>query len=155
VWYLVAAADGDYRTYRVSRMRQVEVLERPAARPPGFDLAAYWTASSAQFVANLPRFPITVRVHADVARRLWIPGAYARIVNVSEPGPDGWRTADLLLQTEEEACSYVLGFGDRMRVLEPASLRTLVRRRACEIVTMYDAPDDPLAPAPAAALPPA
>jgi len=143
LWYLVAAVGGEFRTYRVSRIQQVEVLALPAERPPDFDLAAFWAASSAQFVANLPRFPITVRVHAEAARRLWIPGAYARIERIGPPEPDDWHTADLLLQTEDEACSYVLGFGNRMQVLEPASLRMLVRRRAAEITALYDTLDAP------------
>ncbi len=152
LWYLVAAVEGEFRTYRVSRMQAVEVLDSPARRPPEFDLAAYWAASSADFVARLPRFPIRVRVDPEAARRLWIPGAYARVEHVGAPEPDGWVTADLMLQTEDEACSYVLGFGNRMAVVEPASLRALVRGRAADVVALYDAIDgqsrDRLAPSP-------
>lgn len=137
LWYFVAAVGGEYRTYRVSRVQQVELLPMSVQRPADFDLAAFWAESSAQFVARLPRFPITVRIAPEVVRRLWIPGAYARIEHVGEPEADGWQTATLLLQTEAEACSYVLGFGDRMAVVEPASLRALVQQRAEEIVALY------------------
>lgn len=143
LWYLVAAVDGGVRTYRVSRIQQVDILPQSAQRPADFDLAAFWAESSAQFVARLPRFPLTVRVAPDVVRRLWIPGAYARIQHVGEPEADGWQTAELMLQTEEEACSYVLGFGDRMAVLAPSSLHALVRRRAAEIVAFYETLGEP------------
>src|SRR5215213_1562185 len=79
LWYLVASVAGEPRTYRVSRMQAVEILAEPAERPPEFDLAAFWAASSAELVTNLPRYPITVRIAPEVARRLWIPGAYARV----------------------------------------------------------------------------
>jgi predicted DNA-binding transcriptional regulator YafY len=113
LWYFVAAVGGEFRTYRVSRMQQVEVLERPAERPPDFDLAAFWAASSAQFVANLPRFPITVRVTADAARRLWIPGAYARVEHIGSPDPDGWQTANLLSKPRmrRAVTCWALGIG--------------------------------------------
>src|SRR6267378_6261777 len=46
VWYLVAAADGQPRTYRVSRVARVTPLDERFDRPDGFDLAAFWTESS-------------------------------------------------------------------------------------------------------------
>ena len=139
LWYLVAAVDDAPRTYRVSRMQAVEILDEPATRPPDFDLAAFWAASSAELVANLPRYPITVRIAAEVVQRLWVPGAYARVEQVGDREPDGWHTARLLLQTEAEACSYVLGFGPRMEVVEPAALRERVVREAGRIVAFYAA----------------
>ena len=35
VWYLVAASDGQVRTYRVSRIRSATVGDEPITRPPG------------------------------------------------------------------------------------------------------------------------
>ena len=49
VWYLAATVDGKSRTYRASRIRAVTILETPLERPDGFDLAAFWTESSAEF----------------------------------------------------------------------------------------------------------
>jgi predicted DNA-binding transcriptional regulator YafY len=137
LWYLVAAVDGEPRTYRVSRVQGVQILDESATRPPKFDLATFWADSSASLVANLPRYPITVRVSPEVVRRLWIPGAYARVEHVGEPEADGWQTANLLLQTEHEACSYVLGFGPRMEVVSPPELRDRVLREAASIVAFY------------------
>lgn len=139
LWYLVAAVEGEPRTYRVSRVQGVLILDDPSTRPPEFDLAAFWAESSASLVANLPRYPITVRVAPEIVRRLWIPGAYARVEHVGEAEADGWHTAQLLLQTEYEACSYVLGFGPRMEVVAPAELRERVIREAASIVAYYGA----------------
>jgi hypothetical protein len=71
------------------------------------------------------------------ARRLWIPGAYATVERISEPDADGWQTADLVLQSEREACSYVLGFGPLMRVVAPDTLRERVIREARAISEIY------------------
>jgi predicted DNA-binding transcriptional regulator YafY len=137
LWYLVAAVDGDPRTYRVSRIQAAEILEEPVSRPPGFGLAAFWAESSAALVANLPRFPIAVRVAPEAVRRLWIPGSYARVEEIGEAEADGWSPVRLVLQSEGEACSYVLGFGARMEVVEPLSLRERVARVAGEVVDFY------------------
>ncbi|MGE3908177.1 MAG: helix-turn-helix transcriptional regulator [Chloroflexota bacterium] len=144
LWYLVAGVGEDRRTYRVSRIQAVEILEEPASRPPDFDLAAAWTESSSQFVANLPRYPITVRVAPETVPWLWVPGAYARVLEVGEPESDGWQTAHLMLQTEEEACRYVLGFGAGMEAVAPAELRERVIAAANETVRFYAGRPRPL-----------
>jgi predicted DNA-binding transcriptional regulator YafY len=42
IWYFVAATSGGQRTYRVSRIRSVEITEHRANRPDGFDLDGAW-----------------------------------------------------------------------------------------------------------------
>jgi len=137
LWYLVAGVDGEPRTYRVSRVEAAEILDEPAIRPPDFDLATFWARSAAELVANLPRYPVTVRVALEAVRRLWIPGSYVRVEQVGEAEADGWQKVHLVLQTEAEACSYVLGFGPLMEVVEPAELRERVIRTAGDIVELY------------------
>ena len=41
-WYLVAGTDKGLRTFRVNRIRALEVTDDPAERPAGFDLAETW-----------------------------------------------------------------------------------------------------------------
>src|SRR5262245_42493554 len=53
VWYLVAAVDGEVRSYRVSRILDAQVTAEPCIRPEGFDLAAYWEQSAASFKEHL------------------------------------------------------------------------------------------------------
>ena len=138
LWYLVAGVGGEPRTYRVSRIQAVEILDEPSSRPPDFDLASFWARSSATFMAGLPRYPATVRIAPEALPRVWIPGSYAQVEHVGEPEADGWRTLRLLLETEPEACSYVLGFGPRMMVVEPAELRERVYAAAREVVASYE-----------------
>src|SRR5262249_4628511 len=64
VWYVVAAVEGELRTFRVSRVRGATLLDEPCRRPPNFDLAAYWERSTAEFAASFPRYPAIVRVAA-------------------------------------------------------------------------------------------
>ena|GEM_PF-4071576 len=70
VWYLVAWAESEGRSYRVSRVRAACVTEAPCVRPPGFDLALFWEGSVAELKANVPRYPATVRVTSDLIARV-------------------------------------------------------------------------------------
>jgi predicted DNA-binding transcriptional regulator YafY len=46
-WYLVGSVDAGIRTYRVSRVRELTILNDAFERPSDFDLAAYWSDSTA------------------------------------------------------------------------------------------------------------
>jgi predicted DNA-binding transcriptional regulator YafY len=139
VWYLVAAVEGEMRTYRVSRVQEAAITGEPCIRPPDFDLAAYWAESSANFKANLPRYLATVRVAPAIIPHLGFLGRFARIEHISPPDGDGWANVSLRFDVAEEACAYVLGFGDQIEVLEPPELRDRVIQLAEAVVAFYTA----------------
>src|SRR6478609_5170108 len=64
IWYLVAAREAKVRTFRVSNIRDAEVLEAACVRPRRFDLARYWTESVRQFEADLNTAEATVTMTA-------------------------------------------------------------------------------------------
>ncbi|GIW06672.1 MAG: transcriptional regulator [Dehalococcoidia bacterium] len=136
-WYLVAATDGEPRTYRVSRVARATALPEPVTRPPRFDLAVYWERSTDEFIANLPRFPLVARVAPSAVHRLSFPGSYARVESLGEPDHDGWRTVHLVLETEDEAVAYALGFGAALRVIEPETVRERVVAGARAVLAAY------------------
>jgi len=135
----VAAIDGEPRTYRVSRISAAVLCDRPCARPPGFDLAAYWARSSAGFTVRLPRYPMTLRVAPDVLPHLAdaARAAWARVEHIGPPEADGWSMALIVGETEEEACTLVLRFGAGVEVVEPPELRERVIGLAAGIVDFY------------------
>jgi len=134
VWYLVAAVDGDIRSYRVSRIREASVASEAAIRPDGFDLEAYWRQSSAVFKNSLPQYQAVLRVAADVLPRLGYAGRFARIEHTSAPDSHGWSEVRMRFQFEHEACEYILSFGDRILALEPAGLRDKVVEMAARVI---------------------
>lgn len=137
VWYLVAAVDGDIRSYRASRIEDAKSLEEPCARPTGFDLADYWEKSTVSFKANLPEYQTRVRVAPEVFPRLRYAGRFARIERVDQPDAEGWVPVSLRFDIEEMACEYVLSFGDLIEVVEPKTLRQKVLSMAQSVIAFY------------------
>lgn len=137
VWYLVAAVDGEPRTYRVSRVRDAAVGEEPALRPEGFDLGDYWVRSSTEFRASLPRFRATMRVAPGAHHWMSWTARYARVSRSGEPDADGWVELDLELQVEEEAVTLALSLGPRAELLAPPELREKLRALALETAAVY------------------
>ncbi|HXU39136.1 MAG TPA: YafY family protein [Blastocatellia bacterium] len=136
-WYLVAAVDGEIRSYRVSRVVHAELTDDPCARPADFDLAGYWEQSTVNFKAQLPQYTAIVRVHPDVFPRLRFAGRFARIGQAEPPDADGWIRVTLRFDVEEMAIEWALSFGSNIEVLEPATLREQVIAAADSVLTFY------------------
>lgn len=137
VWYLVAGIDEDIRTYRISRVQTAEVLDEDCVRPPDFDLANFWTRSTADFVANLPRYPVTLRVDPAALPRLRMGGHYSHIESVGEVEADGWQQVDMYYDAPHEALAHILSFGAGLIVREPTELREQVIASAQRILKQY------------------
>ena len=142
VWYLIAAVAGEPRSYRASRVQEAALLDEPSVRPAGFDLAAYWEQSALQFKANLPRYPATLRADPSLLPSLRSGGHFSRLEQVSRPDADGLVTAEMIFEDEHNACEFVLGFGPRLEVLDPPSLRAQVIATAKGIVALYARPTE-------------
>lgn len=137
VWYVVARVEGELRTYRASRIRAARLLDAPVARPPDFDLAAYWEAAQAEFTASLPRYQVVARLNAErlpFARAIW---RFTQFGSISAPDATGWVTAEITFENRAEACLCLLGLGGDAETLEPADLRALIRLSAQQTVDRY------------------
>jgi len=126
-WYLVARAHNGMRTYRVSRMEAVTLLASAFERPANFDLATHWKASTTAFEKQRGKYPAILALTGGIARKL---SAWYGATSVD--GPDGaadlpgWVTMQVEFENEEQALFMVLGFGSRVRVVEPQGLRQRV-----------------------------
>jgi predicted DNA-binding transcriptional regulator YafY len=138
VWYLVAAISGDIRSYRASRIHDAKLMEEPAMRPGGFDLAKFWEESSARFKTHLPKYIATLRVNSAILLRLPYGGRFARVEHIGETEEDGWARVKMRFQFEHEACEYALSFGTQVEVIEPLELRDQVVKMAKDVIDFYN-----------------
>jgi predicted DNA-binding transcriptional regulator YafY len=137
VWYLVAAAQDEVRSYRISRVQKAVLTDAPCLRPMGFNLADYWQQSMVEFKASLPSYRAVVRVAPEVIAWLRYGGYFARVEQIGVPDADGWVPVTLRFDIEKAACGYVLGFGAQMEVLEPPELRDRVVQAAKDAIALH------------------
>ncbi len=114
-WYVVAAVDGQIRTYRVSR---VEAYERDVAR-------------------------VAVDVRVDPERLGILRDAVGNIAldaaeSLSEPDPEGWLRLRVRLDWPDEAPLTMLRAGPWVEVLGPPEIRARVAAAARAIVGRYE-----------------
>ncbi len=149
VWYLVAMSDGQIRTYRVSRVASAIVLDDAADRPADFDLASYWTESSAAYERDSERVKVDVRLPADRLGRLadvvgW--QAVESAERLDEPDPD-WARLRLDLRWPGEVPGHLLAMGSSLEVLAPVEIRERVIATARRVVERYGREGPDAAPA--------
>ncbi|WP_345606144.1 helix-turn-helix transcriptional regulator [Pseudonocardia adelaidensis] len=133
-WYLLATRDGADRTYRVSRMREVEELAEPADRPPGLDLERVWEERRARFSAGFPDLTAVVRVR-DTARARLV--ARARQVHTERPDGPGWLRLEIDFGGLDHALALIWALGPDAEVVGPQPLRAAVAERAAATAARY------------------
>jgi predicted DNA-binding transcriptional regulator YafY len=117
----------DIRHFRVERMQQLAVLPRTFTRPPGFKL---------QHRDGEDQRGLVVRALFDLSIAEWVresPSFFA----VSEELRDDGLLITLRVRHEREVLQWLLGWGARVRVLEPESLRALLADEAEKILRNY------------------
>jgi predicted DNA-binding transcriptional regulator YafY len=143
VWYLVAAADGQPRTYRVSRVTRVRPLDGPFQRPNGFDLGAFWAEASAAYERDTPRVEVVLRIARDRMDRLrGVIGErpFDTIERLDDADPDGWLRIRVRLDWPNEATTQVLAVGPGCELIEPPELRRRIGEEARRLASAYDEP---------------
>ena len=140
-WYVVAAADGAARTYRISRMLAVEPLAERFERPAGFDLADYWRGYAERFETSIYRGEMTVRFSPAGWARLpvFVAPAVTRAARASatEPDADGWVRAVLPYESRDHAVVDVLKLGADAEILDPPDLRARMAALTAELAARY------------------
>ena len=139
-WYVVANANGEPRTYRLSNIRELAPRTDTFKRPRQFDLACHWAASIARFEAGLYRGTAVVRVTPKGRKRLRELGAaLAAAVDRSPQKPDkaGWTRVTIPIESVDHAAMELMRLGDECEALEPKALRERIAERAQAIARRY------------------
>ncbi|MEU7924293.1 YafY family protein [Micromonospora sp. NPDC049801] len=147
-WYLVAAASGQVRTYRVAAILDLAVLDEPAERPTGFDLAESWQELAARYERSVYRAEARVRMTvAALAQTTYLfPPAMSRAAQENAGAPDaaGWVTTTVPIESVRHGCVEMLKLGAQVEVLTPTELRELVASTAHALAALYPSSGDAL-----------
>lgn len=136
-WYLVARSDGQFRTYRVSRVLAAEATDSTFERPEGFDLARHWAGSIAAYERDFERTELVLRLP---------PAALDEVVGMLgrdrlRPDAVTEREGALLLRVGFEWDDEALGAAIRVtrlaEVVEPAWVRDALLGFARTILGRY------------------
>jgi predicted DNA-binding transcriptional regulator YafY len=140
-WYLVAASrSGRVAVYRAGRISSARVLDEPFERPADFGLPEFWERWSAEFTSTRPRLPVRLRASPEalaVFGEIFGDDARPALDAALPPDEQGWQVVTLSFEHELAAAHRLAGFGGRVEVLSPSSVRELLLATAREILDRY------------------
>ncbi len=113
------------RTYRISRILDLEVLDVRFTRPEPFDLEAYWCENIRRLEAELHPAQATLRLSPWALKMMdtLLSAHVCAEAEVGEPDGDGWRLVTLPVASTLWAPFELLRFGAEAEVLDPPELR--------------------------------
>jgi predicted DNA-binding transcriptional regulator YafY len=130
-WYLVARGEGGFRTYRISRILEVDVLPEPFERAEGFDLAAHWASYLEHFDRRRHRGTAVLRLSRrglERLSRLLEPAVVAARRTTAGPDAAGRTEIEIPIESVEAAVPELLKLGADVEVVGPEALRAAVVR---------------------------
>ncbi|MEU6082876.1 WYL domain-containing protein [Streptomyces sp. NPDC047108] len=140
-----------HRVYRVDRFTEVAPGPERFVRDESFDLEAFWAERAEAFARSILRETVVLRLtEAGAARLPYVTDRAAgrEAVDAARPGPDGWVTITLPVESLTVAFAQLAALGPEVEVLEPPELRRRFAESAARTAALYDggAPHDRAAP---------
>ncbi|MFG1926389.1 helix-turn-helix transcriptional regulator [Cryptosporangium sp. NPDC048952] len=140
-WYLVACEDRSFRTYRVARMLNVDVLPDRFERAEGFDLASHWNGYLDHFERRRNEGTAVLRLSRRGVERLpHLLGptmAVAAQRSATKPDRAGWIEVTLPIESIDAAIPELLKLGGDAEVVAPADLRAEMIRALRAMSRIY------------------
>jgi predicted DNA-binding transcriptional regulator YafY len=129
-WYLSAYCHlrRAIRHFRLERMESLEVLAQTFARPAVIPPVPRDLAEPGSF---------TVRVRFDAAVARWVREAPSFYTTAQEECENGGLLVTLRVRRADEVVSWLLGWGQHVRVLEPDSVRQRIAAEARALLRQH------------------
>ena len=136
-YYLVSYDEGrGYVHYRVDRMDEVAVSDRPRLKlPEGFDLARYVRGIFDMYHGE----PTTVTLELDRSLLNVAMDRFGRDAHLRRGDRDGTVVVSAMVEVSPTFLSWVVGFGGKMRILNPPQARKALTALCREALEQYEA----------------
>lgn len=135
VWYLLAGTEAGRRTFRVDRIAEAVVTDLPAERPGDFDLTEEWERVVDEVEQRRSLVSAVVLIEARYVHVLRDQfGRHGEVLGQEDGGRVRVRVAAPMALSIAE---HLAGWGARVEVVEPESVRAELARIGAELVARY------------------
>lgn len=135
VWYLVAGTEAGQRTFRVDRVIDVVVTDRAAERPADLAMPEVWRRVVDDVEERRALVAATVLIGNDVLPIL--RGQFGRQCDVAGAVGDGRARVRVAAPTATMIAQRLAGWGERVEVEAPATVRAELARIGRELVARF------------------
>lgn len=135
IWYLIGFCHlrNEIRTFRIDRIRKIEIIEENFKVPKSFDIDEYFKGSWG--IIRGQKIKVTLKFTKEIAdfvsECIWHPSQKLT------KNKDGILNAEFEVEGLSEIKIWILGFGENVEVLKPEELREELRNTAAKIKEIY------------------
>lgn len=135
-WYVLGcrAEDGELRTYALERMTDIEQTDRPFTIPDDFDGEAYFSNYFGVTASGKPERIVLKAINLEARYMRSLPLHHSQLE--IETGED-YAVFELVLAPTWDFMQELLSRAEQIEVLEPASLRQLMKEKTRSMFSMY------------------
>lgn len=132
-WYVVAIDDEIIKTYKVTSIINISELNTKFNRPDDFDLETYWTTSTKEFTAKLPKYYVKVLTDEVTYKHLNLRG-----ISITSYYIDSEKYfLTLEFNAKFQAKELIMGYANSIKIIEPIDLKESILTSAKEILDLY------------------
>jgi predicted DNA-binding transcriptional regulator YafY len=139
-YYMIAiTADYDnFSHYRIERMSDISILDEPRRNikeiaPDGFDLADYLNKAFSMFTGTPEK--VSLKIKNELANHVFDRfGSDTRLI----PAGEGWSKMTIDAVADKGLISWIISFGENIRVLHPGHLKDEILDHCSGIIGMYE-----------------
>ncbi|EHR51111.1 putative transcriptional regulator [Saccharomonospora marina XMU15] len=138
VWYLLAGTERGQRTFRLDRVRDVEVSDLAGERPADFELSQAWERVASEVERRRAGVSVTVLVPprlVSVLRNQF--GRHCHVEGEVGDAGDGRVRVRLAGHSALSLAEHLAGFGGAVTVVEPDEVGRELGRIGMELATKY------------------
>ena len=138
VWYLVAGTDSGLRTFRVWRVRSVELTDRAGRAAGRVRPGRHLAGRGGQDGRAAGSTRVTALADPEIVG--WLRGHFGTRLLVGEPAADGRVGVDIGFGAAGNAAMELAGYGFGLEVLDPPEVRDQLAALGARLVERYGAP---------------
>jgi predicted DNA-binding transcriptional regulator YafY len=138
VWYLLAERAKELRTYRVSRIHAIRLLDQSFQRRPDFDLPTVWRNQMQYFEQNYSDYRCVLKIHPERLSMIkWLMPGRWELVSPADAEDTDWPTIALSMDSDILARMIIFGLEGYVQIVEPADLKDAVLATARSVLNQF------------------
>lgn len=138
IWYVIADTEAGLRTFRVNRVRSIELTTDPVERPDGFDLAEEWRRIVAEVDEKRTPYRVELLARPEVLHQLrWTFGSRLEIIEDAGRGRAPRARVRVATYSIDSAAGELAGWVHAVEVSDPPELRERLAAIGAELTARY------------------
>ncbi len=134
-WYLISDTNRGLRTFRLDRMRAVEITKHDAVAPKGFNLEEAWKLIAD--TVSERRSPYRAEAVAQPSSLRLLRYLLGDRLQIGTAQVDGRIEVAIRSHSLESLAGEIAGLGSSLEILDPPELRTQLAALGSELVRLY------------------